>query len=87
VVSVGEVSVVVVVVVGEVSVVLGRVSTLVRGTHVYSGSGMKPGGTTCAVSGTAGAWGGGWYVLCTQEITKNATIRPAVEVRIRPLMM
>jgi hypothetical protein len=49
VVSVGDGSVVVVVVVGVVVVdvvVVGRVSTLVRGTQVYSGSGMKPGGTT-----------------------------------------
>jgi len=56
-VSVGDGSVVVVVVVGVVVVevvVLGRVSTFVRGTEVYSGSGMKPGGTTWAVSGVAG---------------------------------
>jgi hypothetical protein len=63
VVSVGEGSVVVVVVVGVVVlgvVVLGRVSTFVRGTQVYSGSGMKPGGTTWAVSGAAGVGAGGW---------------------------
>jgi hypothetical protein len=61
VVSVGLGSVVVgvvVVVVGVVVVVLGRSCTLVRGTQVYSGSGTNPGGTT-AVSGTAGAGGGG----------------------------
>jgi hypothetical protein len=45
-----EVSVEVSVVVGVVSV---GVSTLVRGTQVYAGSGTKPGGTT-AVSGADG---------------------------------
>lgn len=58
--SVGVVSVdsVVVVVVGVVVVVLGCVRTLVRGTQVYAGSGMNPGGTT-AVSGAFTA-AGGW---------------------------
>jgi hypothetical protein len=60
VVSVGEGSVVVVGVVVLEVVVLGRVSTFVRGTQVYSGSGMKPGGTTWAVSGVAGVGAGGW---------------------------
>ena len=60
VVSVGLSSVVVVVVGVVVVVVLGRSSTFVRGTHVYSGSGMNPGGTTWAVSGTTAASGAGW---------------------------
>jgi hypothetical protein len=47
--------VVVVVVLGVV--VRGRSCTFVRGTHVYSGSGTKPGGTI-AVSGAAGGAGG-----------------------------
>jgi len=50
VVSVGVVDTVVEVsvldVLGVLYVVLGRVSTLVRGTQVYSGSGTNPGGTT-----------------------------------------
>jgi hypothetical protein len=53
--SVGVGSVVVVVVV----VYLGRSWTLVRGTHVYWGSGTNPGGTTCAGS-WAGVGAGGW---------------------------
>lgn len=58
--SVDVVSVVAVVVVGVVrDVVAGRVSTFVRGTQVYSGSGMNPGGTTCAVSGATGDSAGG----------------------------
>ncbi|BBZ27448.1 hypothetical protein MMAD_17430 [Mycolicibacterium madagascariense] len=55
------VSVVVGVVVGvDRYVVRGAVCTLVRGTHVYSGSGMKPGGTTWVASGAAGGGGAGW---------------------------
>jgi hypothetical protein len=51
VVSVGAVDTVVEVsvvleVLGVLYVVFGRVSTLVRGTQVYSGSGTNPGGTT-----------------------------------------
>jgi hypothetical protein len=67
VVSVGLVSVVsvsvvsVVVVVGVVRyVVLGSVWTCVRGTQVYAGSGMYPGGTTWALSGAVGVDGAGW---------------------------
>lgn len=39
------------VMVGAVDV--GLLCTSVRGTHVYDGSGMKPGGTTCVAGGGA----------------------------------
>jgi hypothetical protein len=47
----------VVVVVRRGVVVCGYSRTDVRGTQVYSGSGTKPGGTTCVTSGV-GAGGG-----------------------------
>ncbi|BBY65685.1 hypothetical protein [Mycolicibacterium helvum] len=58
---VGSVVSVVVVVVGVVVVVVVVVTgcrTSVRGTHVYDGSGMKPGGTTWLAG--SGAGGAGW---------------------------
>ena len=57
---VGSVVSVVVVVVGVVVlVVVVRSRTSVRGTHVYDGSGMKPGGTIW-VAGSGGAAVSGW---------------------------
>jgi hypothetical protein len=45
-------------VLGVLYVVLGCVSTLVRGTQVYSGSGTYPGGTTWVASEAAVGGGG-----------------------------
>jgi hypothetical protein len=82
VVDVGDVVSVGVVRVGVGVIRLG-VCTLVRGTHVYSGSGTNPGGTTS----DAGAWAGGgvgrysWY---SHHVRRNASSNPTVDVRKRP---
>ena len=73
----------VVLVVGEL-VVVSR-WTSVRGTQVYDGSGMNPGGTSC-VAGIGGS-GGGRYASYSHQIPMKVISSTAVDVRTRPHSM